>query len=63
MEPKYQIVSRRTHVPQASPVMEHEQGPEGISKDVITLSKYFFEISEMVKFFYEGRCSRLQGES
>jgi len=43
--------------------MAHEEGLEGMSKDEITFRKDFFEMSEMVKFLYEERNLRLQGES
>ena len=33
MEPRSHIVSRRTHTPQASIVMAHEEGPEGMFED------------------------------
>lgn len=36
MEPRSQIVSGRTHISQASPVMAHEEGHEGMYEDEIT---------------------------
>jgi hypothetical protein len=59
VEPRSQIVSRRTNTPQASIVMAHEEGPEGMSEDERTFRKAFFEMSEMVKVLYEERNSRL----
>jgi len=58
-EPRYQIVSRRTHISQYSLVMAHEEGHEGMPEDESTFIKAFFEIFEMVKAPYEERNSRL----
>lgn len=63
MEPRSQIISRRTCIPQASPFMAHEEGPEGDFEGERTFSKTFFEMSEMVKFLYEERNSMLKGDS
>jgi len=63
VEPRSQIVSRRTNTPQGSIAMAHEEGPEGMSEDEKTFRKEFFEMSEMVKVLYEERNSRLYGES
>jgi len=51
VEPMSQIVSRRTHISQASPVMAHEEHPEGMSEDERTFRKPFFEMSEIKKSF------------
>ena len=59
MEPRSQIVSRRTNTPQASIVVAHEEGPEGMNEDENIFRKAFFEMSEMVKVFNEDRNSKL----
>ena len=61
MEPRSQIFSRKTHISQASPVMAHEEGLEGMSEDERNFRKNLFEMSEMVKALYEERNSRLRG--
>ena len=70
-----QASSRRAHFPQypppvspqvsqnASPVMTHEGEPNNMTEDERDFRKLLFEITEMVKFIYEERNSRLQGES
>jgi len=63
VDPRSQIVSRRTNTPQASIVVAHEEGPEGMNEDEKIFRKEFFEMSEMVKVLYEERNSRLHGEN
>jgi len=63
VEPRPHIISRRTHTPQASIVMAHEEGDEGMYEDERTFKKAFFEMSEIVKVLYEERNSRLYGKS
>jgi len=53
----------KPHISQASPVMAHEEGHEGMFEDKRNFRKAFFEISEMVKVLFEERNIRLQGES
>ena len=55
VEPRYKIVSRRTNIHQASMVMAHEEGPEGMFEDEIHFRKSFFEMSKLVKVLYEER--------
>lgn len=39
VEPRSQIISRRTHISQASPIKAHEEGHEGMSEDEIKFRK------------------------
>jgi len=61
VEPRSQIVSRRTNTPQASIVMAHEEGTEGNEYEKF-FRKAFFDMFEMVKVMYEERNSNVWRE-
>jgi len=63
IEPNPQVSSRKPHIPQASLVMAHEEGHEGMSEDERTFRKMFFEMYEMVKVIFEEINTGLQGVS
>ena len=66
------VRSRKAHLPQsppqilpqvsleASPVMAHERELDNMSEDEKTFRKAFFDMTQMVKFLYEERNTRLQ---
>ena len=62
VEPRSQIVSRRTNTPQATIVVAHEEGLEGMNEYENFFRKAFFEMSEMVKVLYEERNSNVWRE-
>ena len=67
VEPSYQLSRRRTiKLPQASrrysPSMAHEESHGTLPSEDETVRKYFYDMIEMVKFLFEERNSRLQGE-
>ena len=67
--------TRRAHLPQSPPQispqiisqastsMPHEGGPDNMLEDEKAFRKSFFNMTQMVKFLYEERNTRLQGES
>ena len=59
VEPRPHIVSRRMHTPQASLVMAHEEGHEGMFEDERNFRKAFVGMFEMVKVLYEKINARL----
>jgi hypothetical protein len=68
VEPSSQLSRRRTtQSPPASriysPSMDHEESHETLPSKDETFRKYFYDMTEMVKFFFEERNARLQAES
>jgi hypothetical protein len=68
VDPSSQLSRRRTtQSPQASrrysPSMAHEESHETLTSEDETFRKDFYDMTEMVKFLFEERNTRLQGES